>query len=146
MIPVGCILHPSRSPSNSHENSPRFQRHPVRSDLYLTMVSCPILPRSLYRTGADIMCSVGTCLGFAFNFVQDRLYKRHVGKHGVEARLYGAMAAGPGLAVGCIIFGLTAIPSVHWIAPCVGLVIILSKFTPEAVLARNPRSVNVSAS
>ena len=73
------------------------------------------------------MCSIGTCLGFAFNFVQDRLYKRHVGKHGVEARLYGAMAAGPGLAVGCIIFGLTAIPSVHWIAPCVGLVIILSK-------------------
>ena len=78
-----------------------------------------------------ISCSVGTCLGFAFNFVQDRLYRQHVGKHGVEARLFGAMAAGPGLAVGCIIFGLTAIPSVHWIAPCVGLVIILSKPLPR---------------
>lgn len=61
------------------------------------------------------------------NFVQDKMYKRNVKTKGVEARLYGAMCAGPGLAVGCIIFGLTAIESVHWIAPCVGLVIILSK-------------------
>ena len=55
------------------------------------------------------------------------MYKRNVATKGVEARLYGALFAGPGLAVGCIIFGLTAIQSVHWIAPCVGLVIILSK-------------------
>lgn len=68
---------------------------------------------------------LGTCLGFGLNFIQDRIYKSKVGKHGVEARLYGAMAAGPGLAVGCIIFGLTSIESVHWIAPCVGLTIIL---------------------
>jgi hypothetical protein len=54
------------------------------------------------------------------------MYKRNVGTKGVEARLYGALFAGPGLAAGCIIFGLTAIQSVHWIAPCVGLVIILS--------------------
>jgi len=54
------------------------------------------------------------------------MYKRNVATKGVEARLYGALFAGPGLAVGCIIFGLTAIQSVHWIAPCVGLVIILS--------------------
>jgi hypothetical protein len=71
--------------------------------------------------------SIGTFLGFCLNFVQDRMYKRNVGTKGVEARLYGAMCAGPGLAVGCIIFGLTSIESVHWIAPCVGLVIILSE-------------------
>lgn len=76
------------------------------------------------------MCSLGTALGFCFNFYQDRIYKRKIGKHGVEARLYGAMLAGPGLAVGCIIFGLTAIQSVHWIGPCVGLTIILSTFMP----------------
>jgi hypothetical protein len=54
------------------------------------------------------------------------MYKRNVATKGVEARLYGAMCAGPGLAIGCIIFGLTSVESVHWIAPCVGLVIILS--------------------
>jgi hypothetical protein len=59
------------------------------------------------------------------------MYKRKVGTKGVEARLYGAMFAGPGLAVGCMIFGLTAIESVPWIAPCVGLVIILSTFLTQ---------------
>lgn len=76
-----------------------------------------------YKANMD---SVGTFLGFCLNFAQDRMYKRNVATKGVEARLYGAMFAGPGLAVGCIIFGLTSVESVHWIAPCVGLVIILS--------------------
>jgi hypothetical protein len=74
----------------------------------------------------ELSDSVGTLLGFLLNFAQDWMYKRNVATKGVEARLYGALFAGPGLAVGCIIFGLTAIQSVHWIAPCVGLVIILS--------------------
>lgn len=74
----------------------------------------------------ELTGSVGTLLGFLMNFAQDWMYKRNVATKGVEARLYGALFAGPGLAVGCIIFGLTAIQSVHWIAPCVGLVIILS--------------------
>jgi len=74
----------------------------------------------------ELTGSVGTLLGFLLNFAQDWMYKRNVATKGVEARLYGALFAGPGLAVGCIIFGLTAIQSVHWIDPCVGLVIILS--------------------
>jgi hypothetical protein len=74
----------------------------------------------------ELSDSVGTLLGFLLNFAQDWMYKRNVATKGVEARLYGALFAGPGLAVGCIIFGLTAIQSVHWISPCVGLVIILS--------------------
>ena len=69
------------------------------------------------------------------------MYKRNVATKGVEARLYGALFAGPGLAVGCIIFGLTAIQSVHWIAPCVGLVIILSK---SYIWSMRMRKANVS--
>ena len=37
------------------------------------------------------------------------------------------MISGLMFAVGCIIFGLTSVPSIHWIAPCIGIVILMSE-------------------
>lgn len=37
------------------------------------------------------------------------------------------MAAGVLFPIGCIIFGLTSIPSVTFIAPCIGIAIILGE-------------------
>jgi hypothetical protein len=117
---VGSVLYPNRRSAGGVQDRTWIQRDTVRSSLYLSLVSYPRLLR------VELTGSVGTLLGFLLNFAQDWMYKRNVATKGVEARLYGALFAGPGLAVGCIIFGLTAIQSVHWIAPCVGLVIILS--------------------
>lgn len=117
---MGRFLHPDRRTSSGVSNRTWIQRDSIRSGLHIPLVHL----FSTFKGQADV--SVGTFLGFLLNFAQDVMYKRNVATKGVEARLYGALFAGPGLAVGCIIFGLTAIQFVHWIAPCVGLVIILS--------------------
>ncbi|WVR04612.1 hypothetical protein IAU60_001623 [Kwoniella sp. DSM 27419] len=67
---------------------------------------------------------LGAFIGFGLNFLQDAAYRRKVGKKGIEARLYAPMIAGLTFAAGCFIFGLTGTPSVHWVVPCIGLVII----------------------
>ncbi|WVW85154.1 hypothetical protein I302_107192 [Kwoniella bestiolae CBS 10118] len=69
---------------------------------------------------------IGTVIGYLLNPIQDALYKRNVGRIGVEARLYAPCVAGIVFAVGCIIFGLTSVPNVHWIGPCIGVAIILA--------------------
>ncbi|WVQ98033.1 hypothetical protein IAU59_005155 [Kwoniella sp. CBS 9459] len=69
---------------------------------------------------------LGSAVGFGFNFLQDAMYRRRVDKKGIEARLYASMVAGLTFAAGCYIFGLTASPSVHWIVPCIGIVIIIA--------------------
>ncbi|WWC67915.1 uncharacterized protein I206_101833 [Kwoniella pini CBS 10737] len=75
---------------------------------------------------AYISITIGTLFGFGFNFVQDAIYKRKVEKRGIEARLYAPMAAGLTFAIGCFIFSFTATPSVHYIVPCLGIVIIIA--------------------
>ncbi|OCF32630.1 drug transporter [Kwoniella heveanensis BCC8398] len=69
---------------------------------------------------------LGSAIGFGFNFLQDAMYRRKVDQKGIEARLYGSMVAGLTFAAGCYIFGLTASPNVHWIVPCIGIVIIIA--------------------
>lgn len=65
------------------------------------------------------------------NFIQEHIYRRKAAKRGVEARLYAPMVAGVLFAAGCFVTGFTAIPSVHWIGPCVGLTMILSEQLEE---------------
>jgi hypothetical protein len=48
-----------------------------------------------------------------------------VAKHGMEARLYAPMIGGIALAGGCFWYGFTSVNNVHWIVPCIGLVIII---------------------
>ncbi|GMK56019.1 hypothetical protein CspeluHIS016_0210750 [Cutaneotrichosporon spelunceum] len=69
---------------------------------------------------------LGAVLGMAMNTWTEVMYRRHAPTKGVEARLYGAMAGGVLFAAGCFICGLTCLPTVHWIAPCIGIVLILT--------------------
>ncbi|OCF35086.1 hypothetical protein I316_03126 [Kwoniella heveanensis BCC8398] len=99
---------------------------------FIQIAGLPYVFRTIYgfgitASGSTYWCIViGGVIGWVFNFYQDALYRRNVGRVGVEARLYAPMAAGIVFAIGCIIFGLTSIPSVHWIGPCIGIVIVLA--------------------
>ncbi|WWC59282.1 uncharacterized protein I303_101833 [Kwoniella dejecticola CBS 10117] len=73
---------------------------------------------------------IGASIGLATNFIQDAIYRRRVSIDGIEARLYSPMVGGIGLAIGCVWFGLTSLPSVHWILPCIGIVIIIASIFP----------------
>jgi hypothetical protein len=92
-------------------------------------------------------CSIGTLLSFASNFYQERLYLRNVATRGPEARLYASMLGGVCFAVGCFIYAWTcellvlrpsrlvflililinsaAFPHVTYIAPCIGIAIVV---------------------
>ncbi|WVQ96557.1 hypothetical protein IAU59_003662 [Kwoniella sp. CBS 9459] len=99
---------------------------------FIQIAGLPYVFRTIYgfgitASGSTYWCIViGGVLGWMLNFYQDALYRRNVGRVGVEARLYAPMAAGIVFAIGCIIFGLTSISSVHWIGPCIGIVIVLA--------------------
>lgn len=69
---------------------------------------------------------LGACLGMLMNMFTEKMYRRHSRERGVEARLYGAMVGGILFAAGCFICGFTCLPNVHWIAPCIGVVLILT--------------------
>ena len=55
------------------------------------------------------------------------LCRRRLPKIGVEARLYMPMAAGIAMPIGCFIYAFTSTPSVHWIVPCIGQVILFGE-------------------
>lgn len=73
---------------------------------------------------------IGCFLQWLFNlFVQDRLYRRDCarsvdGRAPPESRLYACLVGAVAFPVGGLIFAWTGQPHVHWIAPCIGLVII----------------------
>ena len=45
---------------------------------------------------------------------------------GAEARLYAAMGAGITFVIGSLIYAWTSYSFVHWIAPCIGVTIIIA--------------------
>jgi hypothetical protein len=45
---------------------------------------------------------------------------------GVEARLYSACVAGITFSLGAFIYAWTSYPQVPWMAPCIGIVIIVA--------------------
>ena len=72
---------------------------------------------------------IGTTLGAVINEIVNRNYGQLVekwkGYPPAEKRLYGGMIAGPLLVVGIFILGWSgAYPSVHWIVPEIGAVMI----------------------
>ncbi|OCF57017.1 hypothetical protein L486_05874 [Kwoniella mangroviensis CBS 10435] len=99
---------------------------------FIQIAGLPYVFKTIYGFGTTAAGStywaivIGTVIGYFLNYFQDALYKRNVGRIGVEARLYAPCAAGIVFAIGCIIFGLTSVPNVHWIAPCIGIAIILA--------------------
>ncbi|WVR06701.1 hypothetical protein IAU60_003733 [Kwoniella sp. DSM 27419] len=99
---------------------------------FIQIAGLPVVFKSIHGFGVTAAGStywaivIGSVIGWLCNFYQDALYRKNVKRVGVEARLYAPMVAGIVFAVGCIIFGLTSIPSVHWIAPCIGIVIVLA--------------------
>ncbi|WWC88263.1 uncharacterized protein L201_003170 [Kwoniella dendrophila CBS 6074] len=99
---------------------------------FIQIAGLPYVFKTIYGFGTTAAGStywaivVGTLIGYLFNFIQDALYKRNVGRVGVEARLYAPCVASIVFAIGVMIFGLTSIPSVHWIGPCIGIAIALA--------------------
>lgn len=72
--------------------------------------------------------AVGSTLALAVAPLQDALYLRSARsrKDGLprpEARLYASMAGSVLFSVGMFIFGWCATPSIHWIAPAIGIAI-----------------------
>ncbi|TXT07257.1 hypothetical protein VHUM_03427 [Vanrija humicola] len=102
---------------------------------YTQIAGIPYTYRRLHGFGTTgvgliyLCICIGASLGFAGNFIQEKIYRKRAAKRGVEARLYAPMLCGILFAVGCYINGFTSISSVHWIAPCVGLTIVLAAVT-----------------
>ncbi|KAJ9115904.1 hypothetical protein QFC22_005047 [Naganishia vaughanmartiniae] len=71
------------------------------------------------------VCKIGTILSFLFNFYQEYLYRKNVATRGPEARLYAAMVGGVCFAVGCFIYAWTSFPDVTYVAPCIGIAIVI---------------------
>ncbi|WWD21484.1 hypothetical protein CI109_105970 [Kwoniella shandongensis] len=100
--------------------------------LYTQIGGLPYIFRRIYGFSTNqvglvyITIIIGAFLGFGVNFAQDAIYRRRVEKDGVEARLYAPMFSGVTLALGCFLYGFTSSPTIHWIAPCIGLVIIIA--------------------
>ncbi|WOO80564.1 Efflux pump atB [Vanrija pseudolonga] len=99
---------------------------------YTQIAGIPYTYRKLHgfsttQVGLVYLCiCIGAIIGFAGNFIQEAIYRKRAAKRGVEARLYAPMVCGVLFAVGCYINGFTSIPSVHWIAPCIGLTCVLA--------------------
>ncbi|KAJ9108018.1 hypothetical protein QFC20_003587 [Naganishia adeliensis] len=98
---------------------------------YALTQSIPLIFQELYHfdTGHTglvyLSMSIGTILSFIFNFYQEHLYRKNVAKRGPEARLYAAMVGGVCFAVGCFIYAWTSFPDITYIAPCIGIVIVI---------------------
>ncbi|KAI5478785.1 hypothetical protein MNV49_004611 [Pseudohyphozyma bogoriensis] len=84
------------------------------------------------QSGTVLICGfIGAFIGFLETiFVQERFYSNAVkaggGKAAPEVRLYSASVGAWVFCIGCFGFAWTARPWIHWIAPCIFLVIINS--------------------
>lgn len=54
------------------------------------------------------------------------MYSKNVARIGAEARLYCAMGAGISVTIGGLIYAWTSYSYVHWIAPCIGITIMVT--------------------
>ena len=71
---------------------------------------------------------LGICIGAVANILNQKFYIKRfhaAGDHPVpEARLPPMMYGSVSFCAGLFIFGWTADPSIHWIAPCIGAVLV----------------------
>ncbi|RSH92160.1 hypothetical protein EHS25_008575 [Saitozyma podzolica] len=100
--------------------------------LYTQIGGLPYIFENIYgfnvtQSGlAYITLCVGSFVALGGSLIQDSIYRRKVAKRGIEARLYAPMVAGVTLAIGCFWYGFSSTPTVHWIVPCIGLVIVIA--------------------
>jgi MFS transporter, DHA1 family, multidrug resistance protein len=92
--------------------------------------------------------AIGTTIGCVVTHLVSRKYNSLIDKWRgfppAEERLYGAMIAGPSLVIGIFVLGWAgAYPSVHWIVPEIGAVIIgmCVSLTFHSLLVRFPSVV-----
>lgn len=103
------------------------------SVMYVQVAGLPYMMRNLYGFNTEqvglvyLTGTLGAFIGMFGAFVQERLYRKFAPTRGVEARLYTPMVAGVTFALACFITGLTALPNVHWIASCIGQVLMIGK-------------------
>lgn len=90
--------------------------------------------------------SIGSVIGIIGNYSQERFYQcvyarvlhplpinflmdpssKNVARVGPEARLYSACIAGVTVVFGAMIYAWTLYSFVHWIAPCIGITIMIA--------------------
>ncbi|KAJ7722401.1 MFS general substrate transporter [Mycena metata] len=69
--------------------------------------------------------TLGAFLGFATNFYQESLYRKHFPSRGPEARLYVACAAAVMFPAGMFIYAWCSQASIHWIVPVIGITLFM---------------------
>ncbi|KAJ7773794.1 MFS general substrate transporter [Mycena metata] len=69
--------------------------------------------------------TVGAILGFATNFYQESLYRKHFPSRGPEARLYAACAAAIMFPTGMFIYAWCSQVEIHWIVPIIGITLFM---------------------
>ncbi|KIY68842.1 MFS polyamine transporter [Cylindrobasidium torrendii FP15055 ss-10] len=99
--------------------------------MFALLESVPIIFKELYNFNSGqlgtvfVAILVATILGYLTNFYQERMYRTNFPIRGAESRLYGACAAAILLPVGTFIYAWTSFSYVHWIAPIIGIVLLM---------------------
>ncbi|TFY78557.1 hypothetical protein EWM64_g5454 [Hericium alpestre] len=99
--------------------------------LYVLMESISPIFRDVYRfnTGETgtvfVAVLLGTIFGYLGNMHQERLYQKYFAKRGPEARLFWVCIAGVTFPAGMFIYAWTAYSRITWVAPCIGIVIVI---------------------
>ncbi|CAD6573954.1 MAG: hypothetical protein CYPHOPRED_005241 [Cyphobasidiales sp. Tagirdzhanova-0007] len=97
--------------------------------LYLLLFSIPIVYGPVYGFNLGEIGLVFTTqivaafLGLSIDCFTQRLYRRDVSSKGPEARMWNGMIGGILFPVGCWLYAWTAVPSIHWIVPTLGILI-----------------------
>lgn len=100
--------------------------------LYGLLQSLGLVFQSLYGFNSGqlglvfLTICLGSVIGMFVNHFQEKMYQKNVARIGAEARLYAAMGAGITFVIGSLIYAWTSYSFVHWIAPCIGVTIIIA--------------------
>ena len=78
---------------------------------------------------------IGSIIGFALARYQDHLYDRdaarsELGRPPPESRLYMSCAGGITVPIALFWYAFTGQPSIHWIVPCIALVVFQAGLFP----------------
>jgi len=72
-----------------------------------------------------VTLTIGSLLGLATNFYQEKLYQKYVKTRGPEARLFAPMAAAFLFPIGMFIYAWCTYTKVYWIGLAIGIVLIM---------------------
>ncbi|KAF9266667.1 MFS general substrate transporter [Marasmius fiardii PR-910] len=97
--------------------------------LYCMIESIPLIFRELHGFNigqigtAFVAMIIGTTIGSATNFIQERLYQKRYPHRGPEARLYFACFAAVLFPIGMFIYAWTSLAHVSWVGVAMGVVV-----------------------